>query len=227
MTGRRRLLLCLLAAGIAAQAASAAEPSWRRADNARALRIGLSAQDAGPGWRRAGSKRSPSTVDMGSIMSSAPVTACLGQDTPTKAETDLIITGGSISTLSRSLDTLTSFVMLFKTPTLARRQMPSPAAAAGVRSCVASELRAGLGGTLAGTAVTVTRRRLQTGSPLSQAYRIEARLPLGRLYVDLVMQEDGRGIVETLFLSLAVPPADSFERHVTGISARRLARYAV
>ncbi len=41
------------------------------------------------------------------------------------------------------------------------------------------------------------------------------------------MQADGRGIVETLFLSLAVPPAASLERHVTGISARRLARYAV
>jgi hypothetical protein len=223
----RRLLLCLVAAGIVAQAASAAEPSWRRADNARALRIGLTAKDAGPGWHEVGSKRSPSTVDLGSIMSSAPATACLGQNTPTKAEADLIITGGSISTLGRSLDTLTSFVMLFKTSTLAREQMPSPAAVGAVKSCVASQLKADLGGTLAGAAVSVTRRRLQTGSPLSQAYRIEARLPVGSLYVDLVMQSDGRGIVETLFLSLAVPPAASLERHVTGISARRLARYAV
>ena len=143
----RRLLLCLVAAGIAAQAASAAEPSWRRADNARALRIGLTAKDAGPGWHEVGSKRSPSTVDLGSIMSSAPATACLGQDTPTKAEADLIITGGSISTLGRSLDTLTSFVMLFKTSTLAREQMPNPAAVGGVKSCVASELKADLGGT--------------------------------------------------------------------------------
>jgi hypothetical protein len=222
----RRLLLCLVAAGIVAQAASAAEPSWRRADNARALRIGLTAKDAGPGWHEVGSKRSPSTVDLGLIMSSAPATACLGQDTPTKAEADLIITGGSISTLGRSLNTLTSFVMLFKTPTIARRQMPGPAAAGGMRSCVASELRASLGGALAGAAVSVSRRGLRTGSPLSQAYRIEARLPVGRLYVDLVMQEDGRGIVETLFLSLAVPPAASFERRVTGISARRLARFA-
>jgi hypothetical protein len=222
----RRLLLCLVAAGIAAQAASAAEPSWRRADNARALRIGLTAKDAGPGWHQVGSKRSPATVDMGSLMSSAPVTTCLGQEAPTKAEADLIITGGSMSTLSRSLDSLTSFVMLFKTSTIARRQLPSPAAVGGVKSCVAGALKADLGGTLAGAAVSVTRRRLQTGSPLSRAYRIEARLPVGPLYVDLVLQEDGRGVVETLFLSLAVPPADSLERHVTGISARRLARYA-
>ena len=168
----RRLLLCLVAAGIVAQAASAAEPSWRRADNARALRIGLTAKDAGPGWHEVGSKRSPSTVDLGSIMSSAPATACLGQDTPTKAEADLIITGGAISTLGRSLDTLTSFVMLFKTSTLAREQMPSPAAVGGVKSCVASELKADLGGSLAGAAVSspagacrpARRSRRPTGS---------------------------------------------------------------
>ena len=222
----RRLLLALTVAALAAQAASAAEPGWRRADNERALAIGLTAADAGPGWGEAGPTRSPYTVDMGSIMASAPGAGCLGQDAPTRAETDLVVSGASMSALARPPETLTSFVLVFKTPTLAREQMPAAGTASGLRRCVTGELKTGLGGLLGNGAVSVAPLGLATGSPLQASYRIELRLPTGPLYIDLVLQEGGRGIVETLVLSAAaLPPPAGLERRVTGIAAARLARY--
>jgi hypothetical protein len=222
----RRLLLVLAVAALAAQAASAAEPGWRRADNERALAIGLTVADAGPGWHEAAPRRSPYTVDAGSIMGSSPGVGCLGQDAPTRAETDLVVSGASMSTLARAPDTLTSFVLLYKTPALARAQLPGPAAAAGLRRCVAGELSQSVGGMLGGGAVSVAPLALRTGPPLAASYRLVARLPTGPLYVDLVLQQDGRGVVETIVLSAAAPPPAALERRVTGIAAARLARYA-
>ena len=77
-----------------------------------------------------------------------------------------------------------------------------------------------------GGAVSVAPLRLRTGSPLASSYRLEARLPIGLLYVDQLLLQDGRGIVETIVLSAAVPPPAALERRVTGIAAARLARYA-
>ena len=69
-----------------------------------------------------------------------------------------------------------------------------------------------------------------TGSPSSFAARIAGKLSVAgaseRLYVDLVMQQDGRGMVETVYFGITAPPSSPLEARLAAISASRLARYA-
>ncbi len=224
------LLVALAVASATAGLALAAQPRWRVADAHRALRIGLSLRDVGSPWREAGARRSPFGIDLGAVLSSSLTAGCAGPVPPTKAATDLEVTGGSESTFANTTGTIFSLTMLFKTPTLAHMQMPVTGTAAPLARCLTSELERGLAGHARVTVLGVERRSLDTGSPESYAYRVAARLKFAslseRFYLDVVTQRDGRGIVETAYSAIAAPPTGPLEGRLARISARRLARYA-
>jgi hypothetical protein len=211
-------------------AASGGTPEgFRQADRHRALEIGLRLRDLGSGWAEGTSRRSPYAIDAGAVVSSSLTAECGGPDPTVKTETDLEVTGAAISTFARLDGTLVSVAMLFKTSVLARKQM-SLGATKAVKSCLESELKKGLGSAGTLKVQSFTKRRFTSPAPLNTAYRIVARAHAGiasvRVYFDLLLQADGRGVVETLLLGVAVPPSQATETRVSRISARRLARHA-
>ena len=117
-------MLVLAAAGLGVGSALGAQPAWRVADTHRAVQIGLSAKDAGAGWSDASAKRSPFAIDLGTVASSALTVECSGPVPATKAAVDLEVTGASESALGGTGRTIASIVMMFKTSTIARMQMP-------------------------------------------------------------------------------------------------------
>jgi hypothetical protein len=222
-SGRTLAVVIALAAAVCTTAAA----DFRQADRQRALEIGLRLADVGPGWSESGGK-SPRVVDAGTLVGQS-VTAECGSDRATaKTETNLIVTGGSMSSFTRSggIPSLVSLVMLFKTSFLARREAEAGNDLAKLRPCLSSQLRKAFSGVkLASLKIAPLGLKAPT---LAGSYRVIAR-PSGspaRIYVDLLVQQDGRGLVETVLLSFdAVPPKD-VELRAAAVSARRLARYA-
>jgi hypothetical protein len=221
-------VLVLVAAGLAAGAALGTQPAWRIADGHRALEIGLTGQDLGPGWQDNIAKGSPEKIDFG-VVSQSLTAECSGPVPATKASIDLDLTGASESSFIGQ-NVLVSLVMLFKTGTMARMQMPVGGDIKGLGPCIASELGKGMG---AGSNVTVLgseRLHVATGAERSLAMRIRARTKLGGLsrilVIDLVLQQGGRGLVETVLLGVGSAPSTALESRLAHLSARRLSTYA-
>ena len=218
------LLLGLAAAGIVAGAVLAAEPAFRKADEKRALEIGLRLTDVGKGWSEGGSKPSPYTIDTGSTLASVASSQCIGPPSVTKTEADMLVTGSSISMFSKLPESVVSIVLLFRNAGYADQQIDFPPSE--LRTCIASELKqAGAGPAL--KVVSVRRYSLATGPPLSTAFRITVKFVPGELvYFDLIAQVSGRGLVETAYLAPGSPPPKALELRLGRISNARLARYA-
>jgi hypothetical protein len=226
----RAALLVLTAAVLAAGTASAGVPAWRKADNRRSLEIGLRLADVGAGWSEASAKTSPFAVDVGTL-AGAGAAACVAPAPVAKTETDLIVTAGSESSFLRGRESLVSIAMLFKTAGLAHAQLAAEASPARLKPCMASELRhdfAGSGAKI--VALRISKLTVPTGAAESASFRIAAKVGLAAfsetVYLDVVNEQLGRGIVETGFASLSSPPPREIEVHTSAVSANRLARYA-
>jgi hypothetical protein len=236
--GAGALVLVLAAAGVVAGAALAAEPAWRIADEHRALEIGLRVTDVGGPWTDASSAGSPVKIDLGSVISTGLTGECAGPVPATKASVDIDVTGASQSTFAGPGE-IVSIAALFKTSTVARMQMTG-ADLKPLGPCFVSELQKGLGTGSRVTLVGFAGRRLATGSPVSLAGRLTLRVTTKRpasalkrptstssslFYVDLVVEQGGRGLVETGYFGYAPPPT-TLESRLAHISARRLSQYA-
>jgi hypothetical protein len=182
----------------------------------------------GDDWK-AVSGRSPSTIDAGSALSADASAQCVGPAAVAKTETDMLVTGAAISQFSKESDTIVSIVLLFRSAGYALRQLAFPVSE--LRTCLASELKKAARG-LPISVGSVLRYPLETGSPHSTAVRatVAVGTPPAQVFVyfDLVAQVDGRGMVETVFLSddNNTPPSKTLERRLAHISNARLARYA-
>jgi hypothetical protein len=212
---------------LAASACAVAHGDFRKADRQRALEIGLRLADLGPGWAESG-RKSPHTVDTGTLVGQSVTAECGSDSATTKTETNLIVTGGSMSSFTRpgGSPSLVSLVMLFKTSYLARREAGAVHDLAKLRPCIESQLQKALGG-VKPASIALTPLRIQAPS-LAAAYRIVTRLggTSTRIYLDLLIEQDGRGLVETALLSLATPPRADVEQRAAAVSSQRLARYA-
>jgi hypothetical protein len=116
--------------------------------------------------------------------------------------------------------------MLFKTAYLARREALAVHDLAKLRPCLESQLRKALGGASLAPA-KIAPLRVKAPS-VAGAFRIVTGLKGAsvRIYLDLLVERDGRGLVETALLSLGMPPPADVEQRAAAVSARRLARYA-
>jgi hypothetical protein len=219
--------LVLAAAGAVVCSSFAAKPpAWRVADNRRAVQITLRARDLGPGWTTVAA---PKNIDLGDLAGSALTSQCSGPVPATKAAVDLEVTGASLASFSGTGGALTSLVMLFKTPTVARMQMPAGRADA-LKGCIRSELQQGVGKGATVSISSVTRRSLATGSPHSYAFRVAGKLGLAGtsqpFLLDMVLQNDGRGLAETAYFSIGTQPDGAVEKRLARLLETRLARYA-
>ncbi len=221
----------MVAAVLASAAlAVAADPS-RQADKNRALHIGLALRDIGAGWTEASGKRSPYSIDTGSAVGSSLTAACEGSAT-TKTETDIVVTAGALSAFAHSGGTLVSIVMIWKTPLLAQEQVADLGDVAALKACIASELSKSFAADgFKTTLVGLKERPFTTPDQQSDSLRIAARLRSGAtsrlVYLDLVCQQDGRGLVESVYLSFGGPTDGALEHRIAAISSTRLLRYAV
>ena len=224
------LVLVLATAGLAVGSALGAQPAWRIADTHRAVQIGLSARDAGAGWSDGSPKRSPFAIDLGTVASSALTVGCSGPVPATKAAVDLDITGASESAFAGAGRTIASIVMLFKTSTIARMQMPGAADVRGFLTCFSSELQKGFGTAAKIKLTSLTRRHVVTGSPGSVAIRLTGKITVvgaaEPMFLDLVLQQESRGMVETAYFGILDPPSSPLESHLSRLLEKRLARYA-
>ncbi len=222
-------MLLVLAGALVAEAAAASSPS-RTGDRRIALEIGLTAKDMGAGWSETSSGRSPYTIDTGAALGSGLTSECGGSAT-TKTETDLVVTAGAISSFAGHGGTAVSIVMMWKTPSLAAKQVAASGDVRGLKPCLASELSkafAPLGQKT--TLVGLAERPFKTPDQVSDSIRIAANLHSRghstTAYLDLVFQQDGRGLVESVYLSFGAPTASALEHRLAAISSRRLLRYA-
>jgi hypothetical protein len=222
-------VLVLAAAGLAVGSALGAEPAWRVADTHRAVQIGMSAKDAGAGWGDISAKRSPFAIDLGTVARSALTVECSGPVPATKAAVDLEVTGASESALGRTGRTIASIVMMFKTSTVARMQMPDASAVRGFLPCFSSELQKGFGTAAKIKLTSLVRRPVVTGSPGSVAIRLSGKLTVAGttepVFVDLVLQQESRGVVETAYVGILDPPSSPLESRLSRLLEKRLARY--
>jgi hypothetical protein len=206
-------VLVLAAAGLAVGSALGAEPAWRVADTHRAVQIGMSAKDAGAGWGDISAKRSPFAIDLGTVARSALTVECSGPVPATKAAVDLEVTGASESALGGTGRTIASIVMMFKTSTVARMQMPDASAVRGFLPCFSSELQKGFGTAAKIKLTSLVRRHVVTGSPGSIAIRLSGTLTVAGatepVFVDLVLQQESRGVVETAYFGILDPPSSA------------------
>jgi hypothetical protein len=224
------LVLVVATAGLAVGAALGSQPAWRVADTHRAVEIGLSAQDAGAAWAEGSAKRSPFPIDLGTVASSALTVECSGPVPATKAAVDLDVTGASESVFGGSGRTIASIVMLFKTSTIARMQMPDAADVRGFLPCFSSELQKGFGTAAKINFSSLARRHVVTGAPGSVAIRLTGKITVAGttepIFVDLVLQQESRGMVETAFVGILDPPSSPLESRLSRLLEKRLARYA-
>ena len=223
-------MLVLAAAGLAVGFARGAQPAWRIADLHRAVRIGLSAKDVGAGWCEGSAKRSPFAIDLGTVASSALTIECSGPVPATKAAVDLEVTGASESAFAGTSRTIASVVMLYKTSTIARLQMPDAAAVRGFLPCFSSELEKGFGTAAKIKLTSLARRHFVTGSPDSIAVRLTGKITVAGtgepIFIDLVLQQESRGMVETAYFGILDPPSSPLESRLSRLLEKRLARYA-
>jgi hypothetical protein len=222
-------VLAALGGAVVAEGAAAAGPT-RAGDRRIALEIGLTAKDVGAGWSEATASRSPYSIDTGSALSSGLTATCGGSAT-SKTETDLVVTAGAISSFAHPGGTAVSIMMMWKTPSLAAEQVAAVADVRGLRPCIASELAkafkpAGYKTTLVG----LRELPFATGDQVSDSLHIAAELRAtgrsARVYLDLIFQQDGRGLVETVYVSFGAPAAGGLEHRLAAISSRRLIRFA-
>lgn len=210
------------------EAATASGPT-RAGDQRIALQIGLTAKDMGTGWAEASSRRSPSTIDTGAALSSGLTADCGGSAT-TKTETDLVVTAGAISTFVHPGGTAVSLVMIWKTPSLAAEQVAAAGDVRALKPCLASELAKGFASlgktTLVGLSERPFASRDQAADSLRIAVRLRSATHSTTAFLDLVFQQDGRGLVESVYLSFGKPTAGALEHRLAAISNRRLVRYA-
>jgi hypothetical protein len=211
---------------LAAAVCSVAAANFRQADRRRALEIGLRLADLGEGWAAIGGK-SPRLVDAGTLVGQSVTAQCGSDNATAKTETNLIVTGGSMSSFKRQggSPSLVSLVMIFKTSFLARREAAAAHDLAKLRRCISSQLTKALGVKPA----TLTFAPLQVrAASLAAAYRIVARLggASASIYLDLLVEQHDRGLVETVLLSVATPPPGAVEQRAAAVSAQRLTRYA-
>ena len=221
----------LAVAGLVAGSALGAQPAWRIADSHRAVQIGLSAKDAGAGWGEGSPKRSPFAIDLGTVASSALTVECSGPVPATRAAVDLDITGASESLFfAVGGRTLASIVMLFKTSTMARMQMPDAAPVRGFLPCLAGELQKGFGTAAKIKLSSLAGRHVATGSPRSVGLRLTGKITVAGttepVILDLILQQESRGMVETAYFGIVEPPSSSLESRLSQLLERRLARYA-
>jgi hypothetical protein len=219
--------LVLAAAGtVVCSSFAVRPPAWRVADNHRAVQITLHARDLGKGWSTVAP---PKNIDLGELASSSLTSACSGPVPATKAAVDLEVTGASLASFSGTGTALTSIVMLFKTSTVARMQMPAGNAGA-LKRCIRSELQQGVGRGAKVSISSVTRRPIDTGSPHSYAFRVAGNLGVAGIsrpfLLDMVLQNDGRGLAETAYFSLGTHPDEAVEKRLARLLESRLARYA-
>jgi hypothetical protein len=228
-SGRARAepALAVVAILLAATFCGLARADFRDADRQRALEIGLRLADLGKGWSESAGK-SPRTVDAGTLVGQSVTAECGADSATAKTETNLIVTGGSMSSFARpgGSPSLVSLVMLFKTPYLARREAAAAHDLAKLRPCLESQLEKALGG-VKPASLRITPLPIKAPS-LDAGYRIVTRLggTSTRIYLDLLVDQGGRGLVETALLSLATPAPTGVEQRAAAVVARRLARYA-
>ncbi len=184
----------------------------------------------GAGWTEASSRRSPYSIDTGAALSSGLTSECGGSAT-TRTETDLVVTAGAISSFARLGGTAVSIVMMWKTPSLAAAQVAAVGDVRSLKPCLASELRKAfepLGQKT--TLVALGEHPFATHDQVSDSVRIAARLTSPghstTAFLDLVFQQDGRGLVETVYVSFGAPAATVLEHRLAAISSRRLIQYA-
>jgi hypothetical protein len=221
-------VLAVLGGTIVAEAATASVPT-RVGDRRIALEIGLTTKDMGPGWVAAGTSRNPSSIDTGAAVSAGITTECGGSAT-TKTETDLVVTGGAISEFAQPGGTAVSLVMMLKTPSLAAEQVASTGDIRALKPCLASVLAKAFKAGGKTTLVSLEERPFPTPDQASDSLRIVLKLSSAgqsrRVYLDLTLQQDGRGLVEGVHVSVGKHPVSSLEHRLALISSKRLIRYA-
>ena len=69
-----------------------------------------------------------------------------------------------------------------------------------------------------------------TGSPGSVAIRLSGKMTVAGatepIFVDLVLQQESRGMVETAYFGILDPPSSPLESRLSRLLEKRLARYA-
>ena len=93
----------------------------------------------GRGWKDDAPKPSPYAIDTGSTLASLSTEQCVGPPAVAKTETDMLVTGGSMSIFTRLPESVVSIVMLFRSERYAQTQVSAPPSS--LKPCLVSELK--------------------------------------------------------------------------------------
>jgi hypothetical protein len=218
-TMRRTPLLAALAAALVVVSSALAvngEPQKRftKADQARARSILLTSADVGAGWLPASPSGSPSADPR-----------CPGWQPD---ESDLTETGESDRNFQQVTGAvLSSYAAIYKNAAQARASWDR-GVKPGMLKCLSAMLEKLSTGTL-------NVRTVQSGTlpfphlaPRTAAYRLVVEMKAGvqaiRVYVDIVFLTDHRAQGALMAMAVRRPFSPSFEKHLAGLMARRMAR---